>query len=105
MSKITFSQKLKRLEEVVSQLESSDVELEDGLKLLEEGVELHKECQQLLTQTQAKITKLLSSSANVENETLRSDINEKKAGTATLFESEAESKEEEGQPNSEQLPF
>ena len=39
MPSTTFSQKLKRLEEVVAKLESPDVELEEGLKLLEEGVE------------------------------------------------------------------
>lgn len=55
----TFSQKLKRLEDIVSQLEKPDLELEDGLTLLEEGVKLHQECQHMLTQTQAKITTLL----------------------------------------------
>ena len=55
----TFTQKLQRLEAIVAQLEKPEVELEEGLTLLEEGVKLHQECQQLLTQTQAKITKLL----------------------------------------------
>lgn len=64
MAEQTFTQKLQRLEEIVSQLERPDVELEDGLRLLEEGVLLHQECQRLLTQTQAKITKLLDAQNN-----------------------------------------
>ena len=59
MSDLTFSQKLKRLEEIVRKLESPDVELEEGLKLLEEGIKLHASCQEMLTSTQAKIAKLL----------------------------------------------
>ena len=64
MAEQTFTQKLQRLEEIVTQLERPDVELEDGLKLLEEGIQLHGECQKLLTQTQAKITKLLDAQDN-----------------------------------------
>jgi exodeoxyribonuclease VII small subunit len=60
----TFSQKLQRLEEIVSSLERPDVELEEGLALLEEGVSLHKECQQMLTKTQAKITTLLNAQSS-----------------------------------------
>jgi exodeoxyribonuclease VII small subunit len=56
----TFTQALKRLEEIVAKLEQPDLELEQGLALLEEGVRLHKLCQDTLTTTQQKITKLLS---------------------------------------------
>jgi exodeoxyribonuclease VII small subunit len=95
MEQTTFSQKLKRLEEVVQRLESPDVELEEGLSLLEEGVALHKDCQQMLTQTQAKITRLLdvedtaspvevSEKQSVEKVTARPDAAEDVA--ATLFE-------------------
>lgn len=67
MAHMTFSQKLKRLEEIVAKLEDTDVELEEGLKLLEEGVALHKDCQKILTQSQAKITELLKSSVQEES--------------------------------------
>lgn len=104
MSNTTFSQKLKRLEEVVAKLESPDVELEEGLKLLEEGVELHKQCQQMLTQTQAKITKLLSPSdaESVADETAQTET---KLETATLFESEPESEDSGNTQEPDRLPF
>jgi exodeoxyribonuclease VII small subunit len=60
MTEQTFTQALKRLEEIVAKLEQPDVELEQGLALLEEGVQLHRFCQDKLGQTQAKITQLLA---------------------------------------------
>jgi exodeoxyribonuclease VII small subunit len=56
----TFTQSLKRLEEIVQLLEKPDLELEKGLSLLEEGVKLHKLCQDKLDHTQTKITELLA---------------------------------------------
>lgn len=104
MPSTTFSQKLKRLEEVVAKLESPDVELEEGLKLLEEGVELHKQCQQMLTQTQTKITKLLNSS-NIENSIEEAPQAETKLETATLFESTSEPDDSTDTQESDRLPF
>lgn len=66
MSNQTFSQKLKRLEEIVTTLEQPDLELEQGLKLLEEGVGLQKDCQALLAQSEIKISQLLSQSPSTE---------------------------------------
>lgn len=67
MPEQTFSQKLQWLEDIVKRLESTDLELEEGLKLLEEGVALHQQCQVLLTQTEEKISKLLSPSPAADN--------------------------------------
>lgn len=55
----TFTQALKRLEEIVEKLEDPNLDLEDGLALLEEGVKLHKFCQNKLTQANTKITEIL----------------------------------------------
>ncbi len=57
--KFSFSQSLKRLEEIVEKLEDPDVDLEDGLKLLEEGVKLHKYCREKLTEANKKIANIL----------------------------------------------
>lgn len=57
--KLSFSQSLKRLEEIVERLEDPDVDLEYGLKLLEEGVKLHKYCREKLTEANKKITTIL----------------------------------------------
>lgn len=54
-----FTQALKRLEEIVGQLEDPQLDLDEGLKLLEEGVKLHKLCKNKLTEANSKITNIL----------------------------------------------
>lgn len=70
MSKIepTFSQSLKRLEEIVEKLEDPNLDLEEGLSLLEEGVKLHKLCRDKLTQANTKIEKILKDDQGVLDE-------------------------------------
>ncbi len=50
-----FEKKLKRLEEIVGQMEKGDLELDESLKLFEEGVKLSKECQSHLSQAEQKV--------------------------------------------------
>ena len=54
-----FTRALKRLEEIVGQLEDPQLDLDEGLKLLEEGVKLHKLCKDKLTEANSKITNIL----------------------------------------------
>lgn len=56
---LNFSKALSRLEEIVTQLENTNIDLETGLKLLEEGVALHKYCKEKLTDANIKISKIL----------------------------------------------
>ena len=56
---VSFSQALKKLEDIVEKLEDPNLDLEDGLVLLEEGVKLHKYCKDKLTQASARIEKIL----------------------------------------------
>ncbi|EKD57681.1 MAG: hypothetical protein ACD_57C00190G0003 [uncultured bacterium] len=61
MSKdINFTKALSRLEEIVSKLESQELDLEESVQLLAEGLALHKKCQDKLGVAQDKIDKLLS---------------------------------------------
>lgn len=55
---IDFNESLKRLKEIVTKLENSDVNLEEGIVLIEEGIKLHKLCKEKLDKAQIKITKL-----------------------------------------------
>jgi exodeoxyribonuclease VII small subunit len=55
----SFETKMKRLEEIVNSMESSEVDLEDSIKFFEEGVGLSKECQSLLDKAEGKV-KLLT---------------------------------------------
>lgn len=65
---LSFTQALRRLEEIVSKLEEPDLDLEEGLKLLEEGVRLHKLCKTKLTEANTKITTILKENDKIETE-------------------------------------
>ena len=59
-----FEEKLARLEEITTSLESSEIGLEDSIQLFEEGVKLSKECLSVLEKAELKVT------------TLKKDLNE-----------------------------
>jgi len=56
-----FEQALERLEDIVSRLESGQVELEQALALHQEAAELLTRCHQLLDEAQKKIKKITRS--------------------------------------------
>lgn len=60
----TFEQNLKRLEEIVRALESSDAELDRSLALFEEGTALVRSCTRELDEAQMKITVLTKEQNN-----------------------------------------
>jgi len=55
---IGFESKLRRLEEIVSELESDPVDLDMSLKSYEEGVALVKECLEKLKTAELKVQEL-----------------------------------------------
>jgi exodeoxyribonuclease VII small subunit len=55
MSKRTFESAMRRLEEIVSELEKGDLSLEQSLSMYEEGVELTKFCSSKLDESEKKI--------------------------------------------------
>lgn len=59
MKKMNFDQALKRLEEIVEQLESGQVSLEESLRVFEEGVKLSLYCQEELQKTDGKVSLLI----------------------------------------------
>lgn len=59
MKKMNFDQALKRLEEIVEQLESGPISLEESLRLFEEGVKLALYCQEELQKTDGKVSLLI----------------------------------------------
>lgn len=56
---ITFEESMKRLDEIVSALESGEVSLEESLKLFEEGTKLSVKCTELLDTAELKVTALM----------------------------------------------
>jgi len=57
-TKGSFEASLKRLEQIVEELESGEVTLDKALEMYEEGVELSKFCIEKLNQAEVKLKKL-----------------------------------------------
>ncbi|MBO4794854.1 MAG: exodeoxyribonuclease VII small subunit [Clostridia bacterium] len=55
MAEIKYEAAVKRLEEIVKQLESGSCPLEDSIKLFEEGASLVKTCEKLLSEAEQKV--------------------------------------------------
>ncbi len=56
---LTFEQAMKRLEQVVRELETGELSLDQSLALFQEGVELTRRCGTMLDAAEARIEKLL----------------------------------------------
>jgi len=54
-NKISFEEKLKKLENIVKTLEDENTPLEDAIKFFEEGVEISKELNEKLIEVKGKI--------------------------------------------------
>ena len=55
----SFEESLKKLENIVEQLEKGDLALEDSLKLFEQGVNLSAACKQELEAAEGKVQVLV----------------------------------------------
>ena len=58
MAKLKFEDKMKRLQEIVDLLDSSDIELDKSIYLYKEGLELSKELKEQLSAYEEKIEEL-----------------------------------------------
>jgi len=56
--KVSFENKLNRLEEISSLLESESIGMEEAISLYEEGIELSRDCISTLKSAELKITEL-----------------------------------------------
>ena len=74
MSKTTFEQSMKNLEQIVQELESGDLPLEEAMQKFEEGIKLSRLCSKKLDETENKITLLLQDQkGNVSEKPFESD--------------------------------
>ncbi len=62
MKKLNFETSLKELEEIVEQLETSDLALDETLAKYENGIKMYKQCYQILEKAEKKINILLKNS-------------------------------------------
>lgn len=58
ISQSTFKTDLKRLEEISTLLDDSELDLEQSISLYEEGMQLSKKCLETLTTAELKINEL-----------------------------------------------
>jgi len=65
MANLTFEKAMKKLEEIVRELESGDQPLEKAIKKFEEGVHLSKFCSEKLDETEQKVTLLLKDQTGI----------------------------------------
>jgi exodeoxyribonuclease VII small subunit len=65
MTKKSFEQSLKQLEQIVHEMESGELPLEQAIRKFEEGIELSKFCAQKLEETERKITLLMQAGGTV----------------------------------------
>lgn len=61
----TFENAVKRLEEIVGQLEDGEIPLENSLTLFEEGVKLSRFCRSKLDEAEKRISLLLKDEAGI----------------------------------------
>lgn len=59
MAEMSFEKAMKRIEEIVTDLEGGELPLEKSLDRFEEAVKLARSCQRKLEQAQARISKLV----------------------------------------------
>ena len=57
--KYTFQQAMSRLDEIVTGLNSNNLELEEAMKLFEEGLKLTKQCEAQLKEFETKMNTLM----------------------------------------------
>lgn len=58
LSELSFEDALKRLEAIVSRLESGDASLDESITLYSEGDKLRRQCEARLASAQARIEKI-----------------------------------------------
>lgn len=61
----TFEEAIKRLEEIVKELEGGDIPLEETLSLFEEGVKLSHFCREKLDEAEKRIEVLLRNEGGI----------------------------------------
>lgn len=64
---LSFEEKIKKLEAIVSELESGDVALDLAIDKYTEAMKLSKECSDKLTEVSDRVNKILAENGNLED--------------------------------------
>lgn len=63
-----FEESIKKLEEIVNDLEKGELTLDESVSKFEEGMKISKECNKILDEAEKKITILLEKNGKIEEE-------------------------------------
>ena len=64
---ISFEEKIKKLESIVNELESGEVDLDDAINKYTEAMKLSKECSDKLNEVSEKVNKILTDNGKLED--------------------------------------
>ena len=64
---VKFEDKIKKLEAIVQELESGEVDLDDAINKYTEAMKLSKECSDKLADVTEKVNKILSENGTLED--------------------------------------
>lgn len=64
---LTFEEKIKKLESIVTELESGEVNLDDAIDKYTEAMKLSKECSKKLNDAAESVNKILNENGQLEN--------------------------------------
>lgn len=59
MKKVTYEERIRRIEEIIQKIESNEPTMEESVALFEEGIKLVHSCEEELEKTQQKVVKLV----------------------------------------------
>lgn len=68
MSKESFEESMKKLENIVAELENGNLNLDESVKKFEEGMKSAKQCNTILEEAEKKITILLEKDGELKEE-------------------------------------
>lgn len=65
---MNFEEKIKKLEQIATQLENGDISLDESVSKFEEGMKLSKECSKMLDDAEKRISILIKNEDGVTEE-------------------------------------
>ena len=73
MKEESFENKMQELEQIVTELETGNLNLDESVKNFEKGMKIAKDCSKMLEETEKKITVLLNDDGEIEEENFKTE--------------------------------
>ena len=73
MEELNFEESMKKLESIVTELETSNLSLDESVSKFEEGMKLSKQCNKMLEEAEKKITILLENDGELKEENFETE--------------------------------